>query len=384
MDEVAKIRQMLKDFTPFEPKSNDYFKFVSILTGNYNPPSYIVEILLLAILGLKDYGRMEKVLWHTYFYYKNHQFMLRDYKFGSWTIAGTGNDKGVVRLAEEIRDKIIKASEVLDRALYRELKPQIEKEKFYLRNSYHKISSIYNFYEEKVLDAVKKDEKKDEKFEKDKKKLVKTFDILKIVNTRLNTKLAYQKMISNYSFALIVSFFSLLEFLLDVIYAFERPNKKFFEFRKERWNDRFKLVFPINKSRKLKHLYDDLMNIKTEYRNPLTHGLTNEVNLLVPLSGIGLVPLSYEYLSDNTYYGFVEIEKDDALKIVSTFRGFLKFIENEEPYRFYMLYLNFCFPIPIDSKEIYEIKKEMTTYENFKKYLRDRGIYENMLINRDI
>jgi len=380
MDEITKIRQILKDLTPFEPRSNDYCKYVSILTGIYNPPSYMVEILLLAILGFEDYGRMEKVLWHTYFHYKNCAFMIRDYKFGSWTIEGTGKDERVLRLAEAIRDKVIKASKVLDRALHSILKARLEKEKFYLKNVYHKLSSIYEFYEKKVLGALKKDKK----FEEDKKKVKGIPDILRIINTRSARMKVISEMISNYTFALILSFFSLLEFLLDVIYAFEQPNKKFFEFRKERLDDRFKLLFPINKNKKLKHFYDEFLNIKTNYRNPLAHGLTSEVNLLVPLSRTRLVPLSYEYLSDSPHYGFVEIEQEDAVKIMGTFTRFLKFMKNEEPYRFYMLYVTFSFPIPIESKEISEIKKRMTTYRYFKKYLIDRGIYESMLINRDI
>lgn len=376
MEEINKIRLILKDFKPFDPKSNDCSKFANILTGNYNPPSYIVQILLLGILGFKNYGRMDKVLWHTYFQYKNYSFMIRDYKFGSWTIEGAGNDKGMVQLAKEIQNKIIKSSKVLDKILYNELKSEVEKERFYLNNVYPKLSSIYKFYEQKVLDTIGEYEK----FENDIKKPEKIPDITE----NLNIKLTLQETISKYSFALILSFFSFLEFLLDVIYAFEQPNKKFFEFRKENLNDRFRLAFSINKNKELKRLYDSLINIKTNYRNPLAHGLTNEVNLLVPLPSAGLVPLSYEYLSDKTYYGFAEIEKDDASKIISTFRRFLKFVEDEEPYKLYILYLSYGFSIPINAQEISKIKKEMTTYEEFKEYLEKRASYEDMVINRDI
>jgi len=376
MEETNKIRLIFKDFEPLEPKSDDLFKFVNILTQNYNPPAYIVQILLLGILGFKNYGRMDKVLWHTYFRYKNRPFMIRDYKFGSWTVKGLGSDEEMVQLAKEIQNKIIKSSKVLDKVLYNELKSEVEKERFYLNNVYHKLFSIYDFYEEKVLDTIRECEK----FEKDIKKPEKISDIVE----NFNIKLTYEKTISKYSFALILSFFSFLEFLLDVIYAFEQPNKKFFEFRKEKWNDRFKLVFSINKNKELKCLYDDLIIIKTNYRNPLAHGLTNEVNLLILLPYVGLVPLSYEYLSDKTYYGFVEIEKDDASKIIDTFRRLLKFVEDEEPYRFYILYLSYGFSIPINAQEISKIKKEMITYEEFKEYLEKRAFYEDMIINRDI
>lgn len=379
MGETNNIRQILKDFKPFEPEPVSYSKFVALLPINYNPPAYMVQMLLLGILGFKDYGIMDKVLWHTYFEYKNYPFMVMDYKFGSWTIEGIRNNKEMMELAEEIRNKIIKASKVLDRILYKDLKTEVGKGKFYLNNVFRKLSSIYYFYEEKTLDAIKKYEEI-ERNESDTKNYEKISDYITIQNT----KLIHERIISNYSFALMPSFFSLLEFLLDVIYAFQQPAIKFSDYKNERWNERFKLVFGLDSNKKLKWLYDELINIKNNYRNPLIHGLINEVNLLVPLPYIGLVPLSYEYLSRKTHYGIVEIKKDNALNIIKIFKEFLKFMKTKKPYKFYMLYLSYDFPIPMDPKDIYKIKKEMTAYKNFKEYLEDRADYEDMIINRDI
>ncbi len=372
IEKIKKIKLILKEFKPFDPKSKDYSEFINISTGNYTPPSYIVQILLLGILGLKNYGSMDKVSWHTFVQYKAFPFMIRDYKFSSWTIEGRRKDKETIQLVKKIQNKIIKASKIVVKILYTKLKSEVEKGRFYLNNVYHKLFSIYKFYEQRVSDAIKeyKEIKKSKNFS--------------YIIEKLNTELSLQRTISKYSFALILSFFSLLEFSVDVIYIFEKPNAEFFKFRKKKLNDRFKLVFPINKNKKLKSLYDFLINIKTNYRNLLAHGLINEVNLLVPLPFAGLVPLSYEYLSKKIFYGPTEIEKDDALKIVCTFRKFLKFIENEDPYKFYMLYLNYGFPIPVNAKKISGIKKEMTSYEEFKEFLENKAIYEDMVINRDI
>jgi len=189
---------------------------------------------------------------------------------------------------------------------------------------------------------------------------------------------------SKYSFALILSFFSLLEFLLDVFYAFEPPNIEFFEFRKKKWQNRFKIVFTISKNEKLKRFYDKLVDIKRNYRNPLAHGLRSEVTLLVQLPYIGLVPLSYEYFSQKIYYGIAEIGKNDALKIINTFRSFLDFLKNKEPYRFYMLYLDYGFAVSMNEQEVLKIKEKMTTYEEFKEYLDKEAFYQDLLINRDI
>ena len=126
------------------------------------------------------------------------------------------------------------------------------------------------------------------------------------------------------------------------------------------------------------------MDIKRNYRNPLAHGLRSEVTLLVQLPYIGLMPLSYENFSQKIYYGIAEIGKNDALKIINTFQSFLDFLKNKEPYRFYMLYLDYGFAIPMNEQEVLKIKEKMTTYEEFKEYLDKEAFYQDLLINRDI
>jgi len=132
----------------------------------------------------------------------------RLYKFDTWTIEGIKRDEEIIQLAKEIQNRIVKASKVLDKILYSELKSEIENGNFYLHNLYHKLYSIYCFYEEKVLETIKEYEE----FEKEKGKHMTIHNLVELLNARLK----YEKEISKYSFALILSFFSLLEFLLDV------------------------------------------------------------------------------------------------------------------------------------------------------------------------
>lgn len=129
-DEDNRIRENLKDFMPIEPSRDHYSTFVNILAGDYDPPAYIVQILLLGVLGLKNYGRLDKVWWHTFFQYKGYPFMIRDYKFGSWTIEGIRDDEEITKLAKEIRNKIAEASKPLDLLMHRFLKRQIDEDNF--------------------------------------------------------------------------------------------------------------------------------------------------------------------------------------------------------------------------------------------------------------
>lgn len=86
--EISAREKVIKIFTGVNQLDDytDTCNFHSISTGNYDPPAYIVRIILIDLLGLPDYGRMDKVWWHTLFNYKDKTFLIRDYKFGSWSI----------------------------------------------------------------------------------------------------------------------------------------------------------------------------------------------------------------------------------------------------------------------------------------------------------
>jgi len=159
---IEKIKLILRDFKPSYQSNEDFLKFVNIITGIYHPPAYMVELLLLGILGFKNYGRLDKIWWHTYLEYKNHKFMIRDYKFGTWSIESTEYNEETVKLAEEIRNKIIAASKLLDKLLYDSLNEKIEKNDFYLNNVYGRLSYIYEFYKEKIQSVIKQYHKLEE------------------------------------------------------------------------------------------------------------------------------------------------------------------------------------------------------------------------------
>jgi len=206
----------------------------------------------------------------------------------------------------------------------------------------------------------------------------------------MNAYLKYEKELSFYTFALVVSFFSLLDFLINTIFIFEHYNsvKEFWEFLEKDWRNRFKTVFPINKNKELKYIYEEILTIRKEYRNLFAHGFmdkTKEIQILISLPKFGLVPISYEYLNKKLIYlPVLLINQSEAFRIVQIFRKFLKFISTQNPYKFYTLYLKFQFPIPVAQKEIYEIKSKMVSYKKFEQYLQEQSELETMILNRDI
>lgn len=418
-DKVKKIFYGLEVFKPESLKKKNNEVFRNILVNMYNPPAYMVKIIMIDILNLPSFGREDKVLWHTYFKFQNHHFKIRDYKFGTWTLIGlTDNedifeetlkigdmihsrekikeDSSIYKTALILKKKIIIASSLYNNYFQKEIFDKKKIDNYFLLSSYNKLLNIYNFFKNKLEESMKDLEKfkeigKNEEFRINfnnpieeeieimgTKTKLKSYDILfNIEKPRLKSAN------SNYTFALISIFFSLLEFILESFYLFGPRPEKFINFEKERWYDKFKLVFPIKTNEKLKKIYDELGHIKKEYRNPLIHGLIGDICLLIPLSGIGLVPISYEYLTDNVAFGLTEISSKNCYKIKEVFESFLNLLNNMEPYKYYLLYFEFEFPIPINKNNILKIKNQMTSYDEFKEDLIDRAKYENMIRNRD-
>lgn len=395
MDKIDELKQKLSIFRPAEPSS--IRPLWNLITCIHDPPSYIVQYLLFGIGSFGYYGRSDKVWWQTYFTYKDRIFKVRDYKFGSWIIEGEDDTEESKRVALEVKARISKACETLDDLLSRELKEKVENGDYYINNAYHKLREIFIFYMKKTQEAIKEHESALKKLESmeppedpkppeiDGKGIMISRDkpLENYLNEVYRLETVPLKVITHYSLAMITSFYSLTEFLLEAMYAFEQSKKPRDEFAELRWNEKFKLLFPINAKRELGKFYNSFVEIKRDYRNPLTHGLADEEGRLVWLDFAGLVPVSYKYLSTKLHYDGVLIRKDDALSLIDTFTRFLDFIENNEPYGYYMLYLSYGFPIPMNPERIAKYRAQMTSYENFQDYMERQAMQHDAYMNRE-
>jgi len=394
MDKIAALKRKLRDFKPILSTPSN--RTTSVITGIRDPPSYIVQYVLLAVLGLDHYGRSDKVWWQTYFTYKNRIFKVRDYKFGSWTIEGDDHTEEGKKVADEIKERISKACKVLDEVLYQELKQKVDIGDYHINNAHRKLVDIFEFHLDRTREviigydlAMKKIGKmkppnlKPPKMPRKGIGIVRNTGLSKYLNTVYRLRTQSARAITSHCFAMITSFYSLTEFLLEAIYAFERSRLPLEDFRKLEWNERFKLLFPIDNNKELRQFYNSFIDIKRNYRNPLTHGLADEAGRLVWLDFAGLVPLSYHYLSTKLNYDEVQIAKEDALVIMETFTKFLSFIESNEPYRYYLRYLSYGFPIPMNPKQIQKYKAEMTSFENFEEYMQ-QAMKHDAYVNRDV
>src|ERR1043165_3618717 len=370
------ILRCLQGFEAYSPgPGEDEMSFENVSVGNTTPPAYIVAFLFLNILGYEDFGPSDKVWWHTFFSYRNRVFLVRDYKFGTWSLESRHRNVPE-EIVKEIIAKIQSASRHADDLLERELRKEIDQENFWIENGYEWLRQTYEFYLAEARDA------------RDQLRLcaAKTVhghgsvqDSVQRVVQHIGDLRQRETVLAYRAFPVFPSFFSLLEFLCDVFFAFQRPNTSFWEFRQQAWQDRLKMVVPLLPASDLVKNYEKVVGIKSNYRNPLTHGLTNLTKLLVPVRFGGLVPMSYEHLAHTN-----KISDEVLSEAVDAFEFILSYFAKTEPFAYYMLYAEHGFSIPVEATEVAAIKANMTSMEDFTNYLEFKHEYQDAIGNREI
>jgi len=140
-----------------------FIMFHNLLAQNINPPCYIIKILFLEILKFDNYGSEPKVSWKTFFKYKGFHFKIRDYKRQTWTLGGllkkedlkkekdfslykVNKDSEIYKISLSLKNKIIKSSFIIDKALNKIFSENKKFENYYLHNLLHRLNPIYEFF----------------------------------------------------------------------------------------------------------------------------------------------------------------------------------------------------------------------------------------------
>lgn len=342
--------------------------------GAYStPPSYLVHITM-AIAEMPSYGRSDKSDWSTKFSYGGLNFSIEDWKHSQWLIRCEENTVRSQSLKDNIRKSVIKACKFLEIDLKPMLQKEIEDRNFYINNSYAKLRGMYEFHKKKLKRFLKYLERIDSKIH-DGDSVEKSFHL---IAKRMSREMDIYNFISSLTF----SFFSLLEFLLEPIFLFRHPHADFMSFRKIVLFERFKRTFKVTIPGTEKDHYDDLIFIYRKYRNPLGHGLTQQD--LIPLKGVGLIPISTDEISNELHFGFLSISLDSAYDILNKMEKFLDFVYKNPELSPYMKYVDSGLPIPAKTSEINKLIGKMSNKKNYAAYLNRMMELRILWMNMDI
>lgn len=379
------LELFFQDFEKVTKEDLKDFSSRTVYPWNGNPPKYIISLLFKNLGFQKKPVYIEKMNWIIYFKYKGKIFEIHDYKFNTWSLAvnlkDLESDKDLTNsLVEEIVKILNKGSKYLDKKLSLSLREQLKKNEFYFNNAYKKLKPVYNFYLTKLKEIKKEwDVAETEVVEEE----IET-GMGKITSKKfIDHKRAKEVESSYYFFPLISIYYSILEFLLDIFKCLDDPDFDYVDFRTLNWKERFKAVFNLE-DKDLKKLYDTIVEIKDVYRNPLTHGLNNEANLLIPIKDEGIVPISYEFLSNKPHFTSKIISIEKSVEYVERLENFFDYLSKTEPFSFYWLYLQYDFNIPKSKVDVNRLKEHMGTIEEFSNYLEEMEEYYERKMNGEL
>jgi len=332
----------------------------------------MVELVLELGCGFEVYRQWDKSAWQVYVRYKGFAFALTDWKRGSWSISSDAHNGDARAAAKELRKKVTAAAKLLDKLIADYGRGQIAKGEFYVHNNYGKIRGAFEHFRDLVRQAATKNhtlsDGEGESFRVDH------------LSRRLNEIVKADRALAHNGYAMVGLYFSSLEVLFDVMFALSGgTGEDYLAFRQGTWADRFKTVLPPGSSPELNKLYSRLLNLKRDFRDNIFHGLGGEESLLVRLEGKGLVPVSYESLTNALHYRPTTMDTDavrEALSLLDAFDGWL---ESNEPYSLYLDFVATGFEIPLHRESQEEIQAAMTSPGDFRNWLEEQSRRDDQL-----
>jgi hypothetical protein len=345
----------------------------TIESGISSPPSYMVKLALFFIGEFSHCGTGDKTEWIAQVNYKDVNFEIRDWKGATWTIRTDRETPKTRATAKELKRKIESVASQIDKELSEELKHDVAEGKFLLNNPYPKIRYAYEWFRQKTCASA--DSSASEQKELRDKGLV----IQPLIVPKENKSL--------YGYAMVGFYYSSLEFLFNVFYVlgdrrFDAdfqglpPGERFYKFRTRSWKERFAAVLPIGQYPALSRLYERLLHVKMDLRDELFHGFDGDENLLVPLHGVGLVPVSYESLTRSVHFSPVFADTAFIDRAMEVFESFDSWLESNPPWACYVRYAESGFEIPFSGKRLREIRSATEAgLEALEEWLDDEAAY---------
>jgi len=332
----------------------------------FSPPSYIVELVFKLVGKFNVFSPHDKVGWTVYIKYRNFEFEVHDWKHTAWMVKVNNNSLEAIAVGRELKKKIMKVAAQLDKAIAKELKKEVASGEFILNNPYPKIWRAYDWYRERALQIPQMPAQiKAEPEIKLPKNLINKY--FKSLNT-------YYKSLEEtvfYGYALVGFYFSSVECLFNIFYAFGNRKVDFNAFRNCSWRERFQNVLPVAKDPKLKSIYDKLLHIKMDFRDELFHGFGGDENFLVQIPSLGYIPITYEALTRSVHYSPTISDKDFVASSIDVFDQFDTWLQKNYPAYCYLKYAKSGLPIPFYGGRLQEIQDIMKNPHDFEGWLEN-------------
>lgn len=420
-----------------------------LMTGLYDPPTYFV-FMLMRVANFTAYSDWDKSRWQFYVQYKNIHFCIRDWKMSAWSIDALEmsiDKEGAMKIAEELRIKIVQTGRNLEKFFQPDLRKFIEENNYALPNPYRHLRNLYDYFRDQVREAQNKTEfaenttpkdldieviavektfvfSLDENFEEQKLRTSKPLEsseglekeqeniekIFKSMVDNHNKKLELERIASYNACAMVSFFFSYTEFLMNTLHIFypvaalpKKPKKSLFysfsnmlswirrirttsktswaktptanmtlhDFQERSWRERFNAVFPVKNDKELARIYRKLLEIRDGWRNVIEHGFRSEKEaLLIPLPGLGLIPISYTNASKAIHFAITPSPKNGIQEALDAFLAFDTWATDNQRTACIITFTQHSDVIPLMEKRLQEIREWMSSLDVLKEALK--------------
>ncbi|MGE5681252.1 MAG: hypothetical protein ACM34K_10285, partial [Bacillota bacterium] len=196
----------------------------------------------------------------------------------------------------------------------------------------------------------------------------------------ISPEIERRKLLEFYTTATAVFFFSLTETIFDSIFSLcDRKGIKYAEFRKMDWEKRFRSLIPLDDD--IKFFYNELIFTRKFYRNIPVH---SSPEYFFHYEGFGLIPSNFEALFDPHMIPTLGFSADEAERIINCFDDFLDLLSKHPSTIYGYIYAKYDLPIFISKEPIEELKKYMSSIEEFEEELENRARYQDAVDNMEV
>ena len=327
-----------------------------------SPRSYFMRVTL-AISGFQLIrGAEDKSLWQAALKFEGRRFWLVDWKATTWSIACESGDADAIASCRKLLKKLLNAANLINKELSEQLRQKAADDGFFIHNPHPQVFQTYKHFRDRVDELSKPSGEKKRRA---------AGDAGEIITRAWNEGLA----LGYNAAAMVAFFFSYMELSMDVMLAFQRPRAKTLsEFRQLTWAERCALVFPMQDPT-FRRMYPQLREWKKSVRDEALHGFGGAERVLVPLEGIGLVPISYKDL-DEMLHSFMGLSPDEAREAVKLFDEFVEWLYSCPSTMYAALYMKRAKPIPFHEKRLAELRSHMTSKKDFGEMLDEEDKFE--------
>ena len=340
------VRRAIAPIRPINPRTKVPENLSSgakrTLAGRELPPYYLIYFLLVDLLGFENYGQHEKIAWSVPIDFKEKAFLIEHRKFGIGIFVA--NPESEENDAKQIVTLIKKGVKTAEPYFAWRAQQAVKTSNLNVINNSRWLFNRYK-YLQSLYDKLVQDKKNFEG--------IKYYEI--------------KNQIIWIALDIIEAFFSWTEHIfihLAILKNVVSTGTEVADLAKKDWSEKFKAVLNLRKGRN-KELYDELLEIRRQYRNFVAHGAFGKNGEAFTFhSGAGAVPVTLTEEKGRYLLGsVVDFDEDIVLSKISDFITYLWAGSNKPAY----LYVQDSYlPLILSLSKDGTYKKAMKSTANMK------------------